>query len=175
MPLTVRRRDFIEPSPRDHREVVRWWLLLFYNGVHFIDDLPATLAGHLGVRADNDHVLIGGEAFEVDGGGMLAESLVVGEVVGGGHLPAALAAEEAEIAGMVVEVAGIVVEDHAAELLLDGLWRLGEETGELQKAVVIHLGRCKRLVEEAAGGGHVKPVALLVDVKSPCGEILAVD
>ena len=93
----------------------------------------------------------------------------------GRPLPAAITAEEAEIAGMVVEIASVVIEDHTTELLLDGFGRLGEVTRELQKAVVIHLGRREGFVEQAAGGGHVKPVALLVDVKSPCGEILAVD
>lgn len=148
-------------------------LVAFNNGLYFVYDLLAALAGHLGVHADGDHVLVGGEAFEVDGGGVLAEGLVISEVVGGGQLPAAVAAEEAEVAGMVVEVAGIVVEDHAAELLLDGFGRLGEEAGELQKAVVIHLGRREGLVEQAASGGHVEAVALVVKVEPPCGEIFA--
>ena len=135
----------------------------------------AAKTGHLGVRADNNHVLVGGQAFEVDGGGMLSKGLVVGEVVGRRQFPAAITAEEAEIAGMVVEIASVVIEDHTTELLLDSLGRLGEVSCELQQAVVVHLGRCEGLVEEAAGGGHVKPIALLIDVKSPCGEILAVD
>lgn len=149
------------------------WLLVFHNGFHLVDDLAAAVAGHLGVHADGDHVFVGGETTEVDGGGVLAEGLVISEVVGGCQLPAAITAEEAEVAGMVVEVAGIVVEDHAAELLLDGLGRLGEVAGELQKAVIIHLGWRERLVEQTAGGGHVEAVALVVKVEPLCGEIFS--
>ena len=86
----------------------------------------AAKTGHLGVRADNDHVLVGGQAFEVDGGGMLPKGLVVGEVVGRRQFPPAITAEEAEIAGMVVEIASVVIEDHTTELLLDSLGRLSE-------------------------------------------------
>ena len=82
--------------------------------------MEAALAGHLGVGADGDEVFVGGEAAEVDGGGVLAEGLVVGEVVGGGKLPAPITAEKTEVAGVVVVVAGIVVEDHPTELLLYG-------------------------------------------------------
>ena len=53
------------------------WLLVFHNGFHLVDDLAAAVAGHLGVHADGDHVFVGGETTEVDGGGVLAEGLVI--------------------------------------------------------------------------------------------------
>lgn len=93
-------------------------LVAFDKRFHLVDNLLAALAGHLGVRADGDHVLVGGEALEVDGGGVFAEGLVVGEVVGGGQLPAAVAAEEAEVAGVVVEVAGMANKKSVTKLLL---------------------------------------------------------
>lgn len=63
--------------PRGCWEVCGCRLVAFNNGLHFVDDLLAALAGYPGVRADGDHILVGGEAFEIDSGGVFAEGLVV--------------------------------------------------------------------------------------------------
>ena len=55
--------------PRVCWEVCGCRLVAFNNGLYFVYDLLAALARHLGVHADGDHVLVGGEASEVDGGG----------------------------------------------------------------------------------------------------------
>ena len=56
------RRGVTERSPRDQRRLC-WrvsqgvffcWLKVFNNRSHLVDDLAATLAGHLGVHADGD-------------------------------------------------------------------------------------------------------------------------
>ena len=44
-------------------------LVAFNNGFYLVDNLLATLAAHLGIHADGDHVFVGRVAFEVDGGG----------------------------------------------------------------------------------------------------------
>lgn len=50
-------------------------LVAFNNGFYLVDNLLATLAVHLGIHADGDHVFVGRVAFEVDGGGVFAEGL----------------------------------------------------------------------------------------------------
>ena len=66
------------------------WQVVVYihcGGPHFVDDLEAAGAAHLGVHAYGYHVLIRGVAFIVDGGGVLPEGLVVSEVVGRREFP----------------------------------------------------------------------------------------
>ena len=58
------------------------------------------------VDADGDHVFVGGQTIVVDGCGMLSQRVVVGQVVGWSQRPLAVVADEAEIAGMIVVVAG---------------------------------------------------------------------
>ena len=73
-----------------HLHTFTLWQVVVYihcGGPYLVDDLEAAGAAHLGVHAYGYHVLICGVTFVVDGGGVLPEGLVVGEVVGRREFP----------------------------------------------------------------------------------------
>ena len=59
--------------------------------------------------------------MEVDSRSMLTQRIVISQIVGRCQRPFTIAADKAEIAGMVVEIVGAHVENHASELLLHSI------------------------------------------------------
>ena len=95
-----------------------------------------------------------------------------GEVVGWGQPPTALAADEAEVFGVVVLVVGKDVEGHPAEHGFHLARVLGEVACEVQQGLVVQFRVVDGLVEQGAGGGHMEAFAM-VEVEASRGKIFA--
>ena len=90
----------------------------------FLHDLQATSTRNADICTNGYQVLVCRKSFEIDGCGMFAKGIVIGQVVCWSQRPFALAADETEITCMVIHIMGIDIEGHTAELLFYGLWRL---------------------------------------------------
>ena len=86
-----------------------------------------TLACHFRVHTHGYKVFVGGSTFEVDGGRVFSEGAVGCKVVCRSQLPHSIIAKEAEVSGVIVEIANIVVENNPAELMLYSFRRLSQK------------------------------------------------
>ena len=107
---------------------------------YFADDLQASFAAHFGVHADGNHVFIRWKSLEINGCGVFSKCFVVRQIVCRRQIPMFVAVDETEIAGVVIVVVGVMVENHPSELLFHSRRRLREVACELQERVVIHFG-----------------------------------
>ena len=68
------------------------------------------------------HVFVSWKSLEVDSGSVLAQSIIVCQIVCRSQGPSAITADKTEVTCMIVIIVGIDIEGHTAELLFHLGW-----------------------------------------------------